>query len=156
MTENVHERAQQLLAQALVEGLSQAEQSWLDQHLRDCADCSREANSTHELLRAMRAVPVAVPQDLVARAQLRVRLRAEETAPSSTAPILWALTAVSWLLGVFSAPLVWRGFAWLGAHAGLPKPVLEIGFVLWWVVPALLAAAAVLHYRTFAGAQKGL
>jgi hypothetical protein len=83
---------------------------------------------------------------------LRLRLRAQEAAESSSSgALLWIITAASWLLGVLSAPLVWRGFAWLGAEFAVPKPVLEFGFVLWWAVPALIAVAVVLHQQAAAG-----
>jgi len=148
MSENLHSRAQKLLAQSLVEGLGAADQSWLDAHLIECAECSREAFNTRKLLRAFRNVPVAVPRDLAARTQMRVRLRAQESAQSSSSGVLlWVIAVASWLLGVFSAPLVWRGFVWVGAQLHLPKPVLEFGFVLWWTVPALVAVAIVLHQR---------
>jgi len=149
MTENLHQRAQQLFSQFLVEGLSRDDQSWLDAHLRDCAECTKQTKSTRELLRAVRTMNVAVPRDLGARTQLRVRLRAQETAQvSSGSALLWIITAASWLLGILSAPLVWRIFAWAGARFDLPKLVLEFGFVLWWTVPALIAVAMVLHQRT--------
>jgi len=148
MSENLHQRAQQLFAQSLVEGLSRDDQAWLDSHLHECADCAREAIRTQELLRSFRNVPVTVPSDLAARTQLRVRLRAQESAQTSTSNVLlWVITAASWLLGVFTAPLIWRGFAWVGVQLNLPKPLLEFGFVLWWTVPALVAVAAVLYQR---------
>lgn len=148
MSENVHSRAQERMAQSLVEGITDAEQSWLEGHLRECAECSREATRTEELLHALRNVPVSVPRDLAARTQLRVRLRAQESAQaSSSGMLLWVITAASWLLGVLSAPLVWRGFTWVGAQLSLPKPVLELGFVLWWTVPALVAVSVVLQQR---------
>jgi anti-sigma factor RsiW len=148
MSDNVHQRAQQLFAQSLVEGLPPADQSWLEAHLHECPTCAQRTASTRELLSALRNVPVATPSDLAARTQLRVRLRAQEFAQASNSGVLlWIITAASWLLGVLSAPLVWRGFAWLGAEFHLPKPVLELGFVLWWTVPALIAVAVVLHQR---------
>jgi hypothetical protein len=150
MNEDLHVRAQKLFAQSLVEGLAGTEQSWLDQHLRECADCARETSATHQLLHALRTVPIAMPRDLAARTQFRVRLRAQETAQTSVGGyLLWVITGFSWLVGVLSAPLVWRGFTWVGGYLGVPKLALEMGFVLWWVLPALLAVAAVLH-------QKGL
>jgi len=148
MSENLHTRALRLLAQSLVEGIAPAEQGWLDAHLRECSSCSREAEATRELLGALRRMPVIVPSDLAARTQLRVRLRAQQSSEATSHnALLWIITAASWLLGIFSAPLVWRGFAWLGEWANLPKPVLELGFVLWWAVPALIALAVVLHQR---------
>jgi len=148
MSESLHNHAQNLLAQSLIEGLTAADRSWLDAHLQGCADCSRRAGHTRELLRAFRAVPVAMPKDLAARTQLRVRLRTQQVAETSSSnSVVWVITAASWLLGVFSAPLVWRGFAWVGSEFNVPKLVLEFGFVLWWAVPALAAVAAVLHER---------
>jgi hypothetical protein len=149
MTENPHQRAQQLFSQSLVEGLPRDDKTWLDAHLRDCAECANRTESTHELLHALRTVTVAVPRDLAARTQLRLRLRAQEaTQTSSGSALLWIITAASWLLGILSAPLIWRIFAWAGARFDLPKLVLEFGFVLWWTVPALIAVAVVLHQRT--------
>jgi hypothetical protein len=155
MNENVHIRAKQLLDQALVEGISSSDEAWLKNHLGQCAECSREAASTNALLVALRRVPVQVPHDLVARTQMRVRLRSQEAAGNSNSGlVLWTLTAVSWLLGAMSAPLVWHGFAWLGGSVGVPKMVLGMGFMLWWIVPALFAVAAVLHQRGIVGAAK--
>jgi hypothetical protein len=149
MTENTHERAQQLFAKSLVEGLSRDDQSWLDAHLCDCAHCAKQIESSHDLVHALRTVAVAVPRDLAARTQLRVRLRAEDAAQASRGnALLWIITAASWSLGILSAPLVWRIFAWAGARFELPRLVLEFGFVLWWTVPALIAVAVVLYQRT--------
>jgi hypothetical protein len=148
MNENIHARAQGLLMESLVEGISADSHVWLEQHLQSCKECAELAETTRGLLRALRGVAVAVPADLASRTQLRVRLRAQETAPGSRSGlVLWLLTGMSWLLGIFSAPLIWRGFGWLGAEFRVPKPVLEFGFVLWWTVPALLAVGVVLHQR---------
>jgi hypothetical protein len=156
MSEALHSRAQELLAKALVEGLSSADQGWLEMHLRECADCSREALRTQELVRAFRSIPVSVPRDLAARTQFRIRLRAQESAQTSNGgTLLWVITAASWLLGVLSAPLVWRVYAWAGSELNIPKLVLEMGFVLWWTVPALVAVAVVLHQRGVARGVAG-
>jgi hypothetical protein len=155
MSENPHVRAQQLFAQSLIEGLAPAEQTWLDSHVRQCEACTRETASTRELLSALRTLPIAVPRDLAARTQMRVRLRAQQAAQASDNLVLWVLTAASWLLGVFSAPLVWRGFSWVGTQLNLPKPVLELGFVLWWAIPALVAVAAVIHQKAVGSGMVG-
>ena len=156
MIENPHVRARQLFAQSLVEGLAPGDETWLAAHLRECDACSRDTASTHELLSALRTVPVSVPHHLAARTQMLVRLRAQQAGQASEGNLLlWVVTAASWLLGVFSAPLVWRGFAWVGAQLNLPKPVLGLGFVLWWAVPALIAAAAVIHQKTAGNSMAG-
>ncbi len=152
MTDNLHSRAQELFAKSLVEGISGADRVWLDAHLRDCPDCSRKILATQNLLGALRSVPVTVPRDLAARTQLRVRLRAQETssARESSSILLWLITGMSWLLGIFSAPLVWRAFAWVGVQFSIPKLALQMGFVFWWVVPALFAVGAILHQKALA------
>src|SRR5258708_24434873 len=148
MNDNLHVRAQRLLAESVVEGLRPADETWLREHLAECPACAQEASATQNALRALRAVPVHVPRDLAARTQLRVRLRAQEASTVASGSFwLWVVTAASWLLGVLSAPLVWRGFACLGANFGLPRLALEFGFVLCRAVPPLLAAAIVLHHE---------
>jgi anti-sigma factor RsiW len=148
MNENLHQRSQQLFAQSLVEGISADDRTWLDEHIRQCGECAREFASTGQLLQALRTVPVTVPRDLAARTQLRVRLRVlEASQTASSGALLWIITAASWILGILSAPFVWRIFAWAGGRLNLPKPLLEFGFVLWWTIPALIAVGVVLHQR---------
>ncbi len=156
MSENLHIRAQQLFTQSLVEGLAASDQAWLEQHLRECAACSAEAASTRDLLSALRSVPLNMPSDLAARTQMRVRLRAQQAAQDSNGSVLlWIITGASWLLGVVSAPFVWRIFAWVGSYLNLPKPVQEVAFVLWWTVPPLIAVGAVLYQRAANGRIAG-
>jgi len=74
-----------------------------------------------------------------------VRLRAEELREHEPRRrMLWFACAASWIFGVASAPYVWRLFAWLGEVTGMPKLVWEIGFALWWTIPALFAAVVLL------------
>ncbi len=148
MIETLHTRAQQIFAQSLIEAISSDDRAWLDQHLRDCPDCAQEIRSTQDLLAALRGVPIAVPRDLAARTQLRLRMRTQQSAQTSQGGfLLWLIAGMSWLLGIISAPMVWRGFAWAGAHFSVPKLALEFAFVLWWTVPPLLAAAVILHQK---------
>jgi hypothetical protein len=145
---HLHERAEYLIAKERVEGITESDRGWLANHLSQCAACTELSEGMNRALASLRANGVELPRGLAGRTQLRVHLRAaelRERAPSRS--ILWAITAASWGLGVATAPWVWRGFAWVGGHAGLPKPLWEMGFVLWWAVPAILAAAAVLLER---------
>jgi Putative zinc-finger len=149
MTEDVHARAKLLIDQERIEGvLPDADRAWLAEHLRTCDACEGAAGETERALASLRSVRVELPRGLASRTQMRVRLRADELHERSAGhKLIWAVSGVSWALGVASAPWVWRGFAWVGEHAGMPKPVWEIGFLLWWAVPALLAAGAVLADR---------
>lgn len=148
MSENLHERAQELIAKERVEGISTEEQTWLSAHLAECQACSAVGTQTAQALAAFRSMNIELPKNLATRTQLRVRLRAEELPAHNPGNILLCvLTGFSWLVGVASAPLVWRGFAWLGEEFSLPKLVWQSGVVLWWLIPGLLAAGAVVLQR---------
>jgi len=148
MSSDIHVRAQQLIAKLHVEGASPEEQSRLAAHLSECEVCSSFEAQTAKALAAFRCMHVEVPQNLAARTQLRVRLRAEELpVRDGSSALLWSIAAVSWLLGLASAPLVWRGFAWLGGEFRLPDLVWQAGVILWWLVPGLVAVGAVVMQK---------
>ena len=143
--ENIHERARQLISQERIEGIPASENTWLAGHLQECESCANFARKTSAALRSLQAIPIALPAGLAERTQFRVSLRAQQLRhqePRRRA--LWILAGISWVTGVASAPYVWRLFAWLGEQAGVPKLVWEMGFGLWWAVPALIAAAVLL------------
>jgi anti-sigma factor RsiW len=135
-----HERAERLVLEARVEAgaLSPSDRRWLEAHLEGCERCAALAQSTASAIEQLRAVSVAVDPELVARTRLLVKFRTRELERrhSWLLPV-WILCAMSWVIGILTAPLVWRGFEWVGHRAGLPALVWEGGFVLWWAVPAL-------------------
>jgi len=154
MSKNTHARALQLIAQARVEGISQAEHDWLSAHLQECVHCAGLAHQTDQALRSMRTAAIPLPSGLASRTQFRVRLRAQELRerePKRRA--LWAACAVSWAFGIASAPYVWSFFQWFGQRTGVPKLVWEVGFGLWWTIPALFAAAVLLMENSLMGEQ---
>jgi predicted anti-sigma-YlaC factor YlaD len=143
--ESVHERARQLISQERIEGISASDNTWLGAHLQECESCGDFARKTSTALRSLQTIPIALPAGLAERTQFRVGLRAQQLRqhePRRRA--LWIAAGISWGTGVASAPYVWRLFAWLGEHAGVPKLVWEMGFGLWWAVPALIAAVVLL------------
>ena len=148
MNQGRHARAEQLIAQERVEGISQAEREWLAAHLQECAPCTDLARQTDQALRSMRAAAIPFPSGLASRTQFRVRLRAQELRerePKRRA--LWLTCAVSWIFGVASAPYVLSLFQWFGQHTGAPKLVWELAFGLWWTLPALFVVAVLLMER---------
>jgi hypothetical protein len=149
MSENLHERALQLVAKARVEGLPDSEREWLTVHLQDCNFCSEHALQTDRALRSLRTAAIPVPADLASRTQFRVRLRAMELREREPKRrMLWLACAASWIFGIASAPYVWRIFEWFGQRTGMPKIVWEIGFGLWWTIPALFAVIVLLLEST--------
>ena len=145
MNQEAHARAKQLVAQERVEGISQAERDWLTAHLQDCARCAGLARQTDEALRGFRTAAIPLPRGLASRTQFRVRLRAQELREQEPRRrALWFACAVSWIFGVASAPYVWSLFQWFGQRTGMPKLVWEVGFGLWWTIPALFVVAVLL------------
>ena len=145
MSEIPHASAEKLIAKERVEGLSQPERASLAAHLQDCALCAERARQTDQALRSMRTASISLPAGLASRTQFRVRLRAmelREREPKRRA--LWLACAASWIFGIASAPYVWRLFEWFGQVTGVPKLVWEIGFGLWWTIPAAFAAIVIL------------
>jgi len=147
MNAETHARAEKLIAQERIEGVSAAEQQWLAAHLRECASCAQAAQQTNDAVRALRSAAVAlrVPRGLAERTRFRLQLRAQELRqPEPKSRVLWIMCAVSWGLGIASAPYIWQALQWIGDRTGAPRLLLEFGFGLWWAVPALFAAAVVL------------
>jgi hypothetical protein len=150
MTEKVHQRANDLLTCKRVEPLSREEELWLAEHLVQCDSCAAADAQIDHALSALRTLHIRVPGNLASRTQMRVHMRAEELREHGSAHrLVWAVAVMSWILGLATAPLVWRGFSWLGSQLHLPKPLWIAGIALWWVIPALAAAGVVLL------AQKG-
>ncbi len=145
MNENLHARAEKLIAQERIEGISQDQRNWLAAHLRECQACSQVAQQTNDAVRVLRAVHVSLPRGLAERTRFRLQLRAQEMREREPKRrLLWIMCAMSWALGIATAPYVWRAFEWAGEHIGVPRLVWEMGFGLWWMIPALIAAAVVL------------
>ena len=145
MNKNLHDRAERLIAQERIEGISPSERDWLAAHLRECPVCAQVAQQTTAALRALQGLPAPLPPGLAERTQFRVQLRAQEMREREPKRrLLWIMCAMSWALGIATAPYVWRAFEWAGERLGMPRLVWEMGFGLWWTIPALIAAAVVL------------
>jgi hypothetical protein len=145
MTGDIHARAEELIAKERVEGISAAEEQWLGGHLRECERCAENASATEHALRSLRTLSVPFPLALASRTQFRVRLRAQELrALEPRWRMLWAACGISWAFGAVTAPYVWRALEWIGHSTGVPNLVWEVGFGLWWALPAVIAAAVVM------------
>jgi anti-sigma factor RsiW len=144
-TESIHSRAECLIAQDLVEGIAESDRRWLEQHLRECDRCSASAAATGSAVRALKSVRIPVPEGLARRAQFRVQLRAQEQRDRRMQRgFLWIACAASWLFGAASAPYVWSALQSVGQRLAVPHLVPEVGFGLWWALPAIVAGAIVL------------
>jgi hypothetical protein len=150
--EDAHERARSLIALAGPEVLSAdgfsdqpSSNAWLAAHLESCASCRVFAENAAETIHSLRSIPIAAGRSLVSTTQTRVRRRALEL--QCNRERLWLVsvscTAVT-LCTLLSALVLWRGFEWLGTRAQLPSVVWQVGFLVFCVVPALVAGILLL------------
>jgi hypothetical protein len=140
----MHERALQLIDKRQVEGLTGEERNWLEAHLESCAPCRKRDLETEGALRALRSSALRFDVALVQTTQMRARLRGCELIENAARMrALWISCALSWALGVVSAPLLWRGFEWIGHRLAISRAVWMTGFVLTWVAPAVVVAAVI-------------
>lgn len=150
MSEAIHARAKELIAQERIEGISAGAREWLEEHLSECAACAELAKATEATIRSLRGIRVTLPKTLAGRTQMRVRLRAQQMrAYGPRWHMVWLACGISWAFGAATAPYVWRGLEWLGHRVGVPNPVWEMGFGLWWALPA--AVTGVILLMTKAG-----
>jgi len=152
MSQDLHARAKQLLAQERIEGISAADQQWLRQHLFECAACAAQASAAEQAIRSLRGLSIALPSALASRTQFRVRMRAEQLRSEPRWRMIWTACGISWAFGAATAPYVWRALEWTGHRLGVPNIVWELGFGLWWALPAAVVAAILL--MTDAGHRK--
>ena len=150
-----HERARLMIAlfgaeRPGPEELSNAERSWLAAHLESCPPCREFTENSRETIRLLRAIPITAGERLVSTTQMRVRQRAEELHRQQER--LWVVCvccAAVTLSTLVTTPVLWRGFAWMGEQARLSAPVWEGGFVVFYLMPAVLAGILLLARGTF-------
>ena len=147
MIRDTHNEARELIA--LGDVLSDAQEIWLRSHLEDCASCRDHADSTAQIIRGLRSVPVTADARLVRATQMRVRFHAARL--RETRERMWLVAMACLGVGLSAAltlPLLWRLFAWIGEQAGLPTLVWQTGFLLFFIAPALVAGVLMLGRGT--------
>jgi hypothetical protein len=139
-----HQRARKLIVMHRVEGLSPDDGRWLDEHLTVCNACIAEAETLTGAIQMFRAKSATASSDLVRRTKLALHHRAAEidARPHRAIPLVIATTLASvWI--VLTTPYIWAAFGWIGGMLGVPRTVWEIGFLMWWFLPATGLAAIV-------------
>lgn len=153
---DAHEQARELIALGAKE-VPEAQQSWLQAHLAECAECGDYAAAAESVVRALRSVPLAAGAQLVRTTQMRVRARAQQLQQRQERLIFvassCALVAIS---AALTTPLIWRGFEYLGRWTQLPSLVWQVGFVLFWIAPTVAASLLFLGHGThLSGSNNG-
>jgi hypothetical protein len=145
MTENIHERARQLILSERIGDIRDSDRQWLENHFADCEECSRFANSLDNAITSIRMPAVMADASLVRATQTRVRNRAHElNLHASAMRPLWIAVGLVCAWATLTTPLLWAAFAWLGAAFSLSNVEWRTGFVFAWVAPTLAASLLLL------------
>ncbi len=160
-TNDPHERARMIIATSGPGELSGEEQSFLATHLESCASCREFAENAREAIRLMRGMSVTADSQLVSRAQLRVRQRAQELQRQRER--LWVISVCCAAVTVSTAvttAVLWQGFAWISGQllsefAVLSAPVWEAAFVIVGLMPALVVGILMLARGTYLADHNG-
>lgn len=148
MTRTAHDQARELIAMG--EGLSHAQEAWLRAHLQECAPCRHYAEAANQLVRSLRALPLAADARLVRATQMRVRFHAERLREARQRMWLVAIACLGvGLSAAVTAPLLWTLFAWIGQWAGVSTLTWQIGFLFFFFVPALIMSVFLLARGTY-------
>ncbi len=155
MNSDPHERARMMIALSGPEvssdaGPSRAGQSWLAAHLASCASCREFAESSRVAIGSMRGIPITAGARLVSSTRIRVRERARELQRQQER--LWVIficCAAVTLSAALTTVALWRGFAWIGEQTRLAPPEWQGGFVVFYLMPAVLAGILLLARGTF-------
>lgn len=146
--DDAHQRARSLIALAGPDALSPDQPSsnaWLAAHLESCASCRVFAENVAGTIRSLRAIPIAARRALVSTTQIKVRRHALELQRNRER--LWLVsvscTTVT-LCTLLSAIVLWRGFEWLGQRANWASLVWQAAFLVFCVLPALVAGILLL------------
>lgn len=155
MNHDPHQQAQELIA-CRGDGLSEAQQAWLEAHLASCDACREYAEAADELVRALRSVPITAGTELVRTTQARARAHAYQLQQQRERMwLIWISCLVVTLSAALTTPLLWQGFAWLGHWIRVPDLLWQTSFVMFWIVPALVASALFAVRGTYLGGHNG-
>jgi hypothetical protein len=139
MTRDPHQQARALIACGS-QGLTDAQQTWLGTHLDGCAFCRDYSQAAERIVRSLRSVPVAADLALVRTTQMRVRLHAHHLRQRQERLwLVWMSCILVGLSAAISTPFLWRTCQWLGEWARVSNPVWQVGFIVFWISPALAA-----------------
>jgi predicted anti-sigma-YlaC factor YlaD len=143
MSAESHERARQLITKSQVEGIRIDERDWLEDHLACCPECATAADGLAAAVQSLRRLSHPATPELVQQTRLAVRIRAEQlrATRSGWAP-LWIATALSSISMILTTSYVWQAFGWVGRVGHIPAVVWQVGFLMWWFLPATVLAAA--------------
>jgi hypothetical protein len=145
MSADLHARARALLDRDCASEISQAEQEWLAEHLRNCDECNPYAELTARAIQALSSFSFAFDPNLAGRTQAALTRRGQELEAERAKRGLYlrgfALACLFTVIGCFVA---WPGWMWVAERVRVAAWESQLGFCLFWVLPSLTIALLLL------------
>jgi hypothetical protein len=103
---------------------------------------------------------VAADLALVQKTKTRVHLHAQQLRQRQERQwLVWMSCILVGLSAAITTPFLWQGFHWLGEWAQVSAPVWQVGFIVFWISPALAASliflARGIHLTDTNGTSRG-
>jgi len=145
MSADLHAQAREFVDRNQSSGLSTAEQAWLEDHLRHCAQCNGYSELTARTIQGLGSFSFSVDPGLVARTQEALTRRAQEMeAKRSRYRMYLRGFALACLFTMMGSVLAWQGWAWVAQRMQLVPWESQLGFSLFWVLPSATVAMLLL------------
>ncbi|HZR29739.1 MAG TPA: hypothetical protein VFA71_13250 [Terriglobales bacterium] len=143
MSADLHARAREFVDRN--QDLSPAEQAWLEDHLRQCAQCNDYAELTARAIQGLGSFSFSVGPALVARTQEALTRRAREMEAERSRRRMYLLGfVIACLFTAAGSVLGWQGWAWVAQRLQLVPWEWQLGFSLFWVFPSATIAMLLL------------
>jgi len=156
MTQDPHQHARELIACAGAEKPQPVQPDWLKNHLADCASCRDYADAARQLVSSLRSLAIAADPSLVRNTQLQVRLRAAQLQQQRERLLLvWSCCSLITLFAIVTSAALWPGFQWLRDWIQVSNLVWEIGYVTFWIGPAIAASILLFARGTHLAVRNG-
>ena|SRR5690349_4578479 len=145
MSTDLHAQARELLDRDCTSEISQTEQAWLAEHLRNCDECNRYAELTSRAIHALGSFSFTVDAGLAARTQAALARRAQELEAENWRSLLYLRGfALACLFTVIGSIVAWPEWAWVAERIRLVTWELQLGFFFFWILPSVTMAMLLL------------
>jgi len=145
MSADLHAQAREFVDRNQTSGISAAEQTWLEHHLRQCGECNGYAELTARTIQGLGSFSFSVDPGLVARTQDALTRRAREMEAERNRRRMYLRGfAMACLFTVIGSVLAWQAWAWVAQRMQFVPWEWQLGFSLFWVLPSATIAMLLL------------
>src|SRR5487761_2227942 len=109
MSEELHQRAEQLKLAWRAEGISADDRRWLEAHWETCPSCAERARSLDAAIQSLRTVSVPLNPELLRKTRAKVHAHAEVLKRRKGRWVFWSTCGVTWAWIAVSSVYLWRG-----------------------------------------------